>query len=98
MSEKRTAGYNKTQGFGELIEHDFATTRLTRLYEVSDKLLAHQSALESHLAQREQALFQLERSIVLYDLTNTYFEGPSTRNAKAAFARVKKRRSDYFLG
>jgi len=94
-SERETHRWlQQNTGLGELIEHDFATTSLTRLYEVSDKLLAHQSALESHLAQREQALFQLERSIVLYDLTNTYFEGQALGNAKAAFARVKERRSD----
>ena len=65
---------NRT-GLGELLDHDYGNTSLTRLYTVSDKLLKHQTALESFLADREQALFNLNRKIVLYDLTNTYFEG-----------------------
>jgi hypothetical protein len=53
------------------------------LYKISDKLLKHQSALETFLAAQEQSLFDLNRSIVLYDLTNTYFEGQCARNPKA---------------
>jgi len=45
------------------------------LYTISDKLLKHQPALEAFLAAQEQSLFDLNRSIVLYDLTNAYFEG-----------------------
>ncbi len=81
-------------GLGELLDHDFGNTSLTRLYTVSDKLLKHQSALESFLADQEQSLFDLNRNIVLYDLTNTYFEGQCTRNPKAQFGRSKEKRSD----
>jgi transposase len=81
-------------GLGELLDHDFGSTSLTRLYTVSDKLLKHQSALESFLADQEQSLFDLNRNIVLYDLTNTYFEGQCTRNPKAQFGRSKEKRSD----
>lgn len=79
---------------GELIDHDFGTTSLTRLYTVADKLLKHQSTLEDFLYQREQDIFQLSRTLVLYDLTNTYFEGQALDNAKAQFGRSKEKRSD----
>ena len=62
-------------GLGELLAHDYGSTSLTRLYTISDTLLKHQAALEAFLAAQEQTLFDLNRSIVLYDLTNTYFEG-----------------------
>ena len=81
-------------GLGELLDHDFGNTSLTRLYTVSDKLLKHQLSLESFLANQEQSLFDLNRNIVLYDLTNTYFEGQCTRNPKAQFGRSKEKRSD----
>jgi transposase len=81
-------------GLGELLDHDYGSTSLTRLYTISDKLLKHQSALETFLAVQEQTLFDLNRSIVLYDLTNTYFEGQCTRNPKAQFGRSKEKRSD----
>lgn len=79
---------------GELIDHDFGATSLTRLYTVADKLLKHQSTIEDFLYQREQDLFQLNRTLVLYDLTNTYFEGQALGNAKAQFGRSKEKRSD----
>ncbi len=81
-------------GLGELLDHDFGSTSLTRLYTISDKLLKHQSELEAFLSNQEQSLFNLDRSIVLYDLTNTYFEGQCTGNPKARFGRSKEKRSD----
>ena len=36
----------------------------------------------------------MNRSIVLYDLTNTYFEGQCKQNPKAQFGRSKEKRSD----
>ncbi|MCK5188964.1 MAG: IS1634 family transposase, partial [Methylococcales bacterium] len=75
-------------------DHDYGNTSLTRLYTVSDKLLKQQPALESFLADQEQSLFDLNRNIVLYDLTNTYFEGQCARNPKAQFGRSKEKRSD----
>lgn len=79
---------------GELLDHDYGATSLTRLYTISDTLLKHQSALEAFLAVQEQTLFDLNRSIVLYDLTNTYFEGQCAQNPKAQFGRSKEKRSD----
>ena len=79
---------------GELLDHDFGSTSLNRLYRVSDQLLKHQAALEGFLMEREQSLFDLERRIVLYDLTNTYFEGKCAGNPKAQFGRSKEKRSD----
>jgi len=79
---------------GELLDHDFGSTSLTRLYKVSDQLLKHQTALEGFLVDQEQTLFDLDRRIVLYDLTNTYFEGQCAANPKAQFGRSKEKRSD----
>jgi transposase len=81
-------------GLGELLDHDYGCTSLTRLYTISDTLLKYQPALEAFLAVQEQTLFDLNRSIVLYDLTNTYFEGQCTQNPKAQFGRSKEKRSD----
>ena len=56
---------------GESFDHDYGNTSLTRFYNISDKLLKHQTALETFLSGQEQTLFDLNRSIVLYDLTTT---------------------------
>src|SRR5665811_1242137 len=81
-------------GLGELLDHDYGCTSLTRLYTISDTLLKYQPALEAFLAVQERTLFDLNRSIVLYDLTNTYFEGQCDQNPKAQFGRSKEKRSD----
>jgi transposase len=67
---------------------------LTRLYTVSDKLLNNQSALEAFLVDQEQTLFDLNRTVVLYDLTNTYFEGQCAGNPNAQFGHSKENRRD----
>jgi transposase len=63
-------------------------------YRVSDKLLENQRALEAHLRQQSRKLFSLERTILLYDLTNTYFEGQGSRNPKAKRGVSKEKRHD----
>jgi transposase len=94
-SELQTHDWLQTRtALGELLDHDYGSTSLTRLYTISDKLLKHQSVLEAFLADQEQSLFDLNRSIVLYDLTNTYFEGQCAQNPKAQFGRSKEKRSD----
>jgi transposase len=94
-SELQTHDWLQTHtALGELLDHDYGSTSLTRLYTISDTLLKHQAALEAFLAAEEQTLFDLNRSIVLYDLTNTYFEGQCAKNPKAQFGRSKEKRSD----
>lgn len=94
-SERSTHQWLSYQtALGELMEHDFETTTLNRLYTVGDKLLKSQSSLEQFLYQQEKNLFNLASTIILYDLTNTYFEGTCTANKKAKFGRSKEKRSD----
>ena len=94
-SELHTHGWLDHQSaLGELVGHEYGNMSLTRLYTVSDKLLGQQTAIESFLADREQDLFNLSRSLVLYDLTNTHFEGSCEMNPKAKRGRSKQKRSD----
>ncbi|MFT5085434.1 MAG: hypothetical protein ACI9Y1_003495 [Lentisphaeria bacterium] len=58
-----------------MIDHDYSILSLDRLYQVAEKLLKNKKAIEAHLSEQESLLFNLERHIILYDLTNTYFEG-----------------------
>ncbi len=81
-------------GLSDLIDTDFNTCSLSRMYRVSDLLLKHRDALESHLFERERDLFNLDCTITLYDLTNTFFEGGCQSNDLAARGRSKEKRSD----
>jgi transposase len=46
------------------------------------------------LQERETDLFHLDEKILLYDLTNTFFEGSGRYNPKAHFGLSKEKRSD----
>jgi transposase len=83
--------------FGELMGIDFSNLSLDRVYKVSDKLLKHKDCLEEHLSRTEGQLFALEEKIILYDLTNTFFEGTGKYNPKAWYGRSKEKRSDCLL-
>jgi len=78
----------------ELMGVDFSHLSLDRVYNVSDWLMRHKDALEWHLRQSEGQLFALEEKIILYDLTNTFFEGSGTYYAKARYAKSKEKRGD----
>jgi transposase len=94
-SERETHRWlQQNSALGELTDIDYQTLSLDRLYQVGDKLLSHKKAIEVHLTQREASLFNLKRTIILYDLTNTFFEGQATSNAQAVFGRSKEKRSD----
>lgn len=81
-------------GLDELIGTDFTRLSLNSLYKVTDLLLDHKDEIEAHLRARENDLFALNETIILYDLTNTYFEGQAASNPKARFGRSKEKRSD----
>ncbi len=65
-----------------------------RFYRISDKLLRNHEAIEAHLRDHSQKLFALERTVILYDLTNTYFEGEALGNEKAKRGKSKEKRHD----
>lgn len=84
-------------GLGELMDFDFTSVSLDRVYNASDQLLRHKVSLEEHLRQTECQLFSLDEKIILYDLTNTFLEGSGKYNPKARYARSKEKRNDCLL-
>ncbi|MDI9571362.1 MAG: IS1634 family transposase [Pseudomonadota bacterium] len=78
----------------ELLGADFSVISQDRVYRVADMLLQHKQAIEEHLRLKESNLFNLEEKILLYDLTNTFFEGSGKYNRKAHFGLSKEKRSD----
>lgn len=65
-----------------------------RLYKGALKLYSIKDKLEQHLSIRTNELFDIQDKIVLYDLTNTYFEGTKRNSKLAKFGRSKEKRSD----
>jgi transposase len=84
----------KQSALGELLEEDFTKYSSMGLYRASDKLLQNKKIIEERLFTRIRSLFSLQESVVLYDLTNTYFEGTMKSNAQAVRGFSKEKRFD----
>ena len=65
-----------------------------KLYGISHQLYALKEDLEKHLSKTTNELFDLDDKIILYDLTNTYFEGAMRESKMAKFGRSKEKRND----
>jgi len=64
------------------------------LHRVSKKLLDSKDYFEEALSQKAVKLFDLEENIILYDLTNTFFESPKRESEIAKYGRSKEKRYD----
>jgi hypothetical protein len=94
-SENELINWAETTALDELLGENISLSGEDRFYRVSDKLLKVQPELEKYLRDKEQDLFNLDRVYLLYDLTNSYFEGDAKRNKKAKrSANSKEKRTD----
>ena len=94
-SERATHRWlRETSALGDLLEVDFEKYSLMQLYRASDVLMAHREAIEKHLFGAAMTLFELQPTVTLYDLTNTYFEGDAGSQEKAKRGHSKEKRSD----
>ena len=94
-SERHTHWWGQNiSALDELLGTDFSNLSLNTLYKTTDRILENKQVIEKHLRDRERDLFALEEKIILYDLTNTFFEGQALSNPKAKFGRSKDKRSD----
>ena len=64
------------------------------IYKVAPNLYGLKDKLETHLCRKTDDLFNLTNRIVLFDLTNFYFEGRKERSVKAQYGRSKEKRND----
>ena len=64
------------------------------LYQVADKFLEIKPKIERYLCNKVDTLFNLQNRIILFDLTNFYFEGAKRNSRKAKFGHSKERRND----
>jgi transposase len=93
-SENALVQWIPTTAIPELLGDSVLDCDHKYFYRISDKLLKFQDDIERHLRYQSQRLFDLERTILLYDLTNTYFEGQAAQNPKARRGKSKEKRHD----
>lgn len=81
-------------GLDELLGTSFARLSLDQLYFISDDLYRSKKVIEKHLHEKEKTLFNLQETIILYDISNTYFEGACKAHPKAKRGKSKEMRTD----
>ena len=91
---KTTRWIKENSAVCELTGYDQSKITKDKLYESALHLYKVKDALEKHLSNRTNELFDLADKIILYDLTNTYFEGEKRNSQLAKFGRSKEKRSD----
>jgi hypothetical protein len=66
----------------DLLDADFALAEKNTLYRCLDRLVEHKDELFRFLCQRWGELFEARFDVLLYDLTSTYFETDTARDAE----------------
>jgi transposase len=64
------------------------------LYPILDKLHDFQMQIDKKLYSNINSIFNIDQSIVIYDLSNLYFEGRKADSEIAQFGRSKEKRHD----
>jgi len=94
-SELKTASFIKeNSAICEITEINKDIVTKDKLYKISHDLYSVKDELENFLSKQTNDLFDLDDKIILYDLTNTYFEGRMKGSKKAKFGRSKEKRKD----
>ena len=93
-SERETVRWLKeNSGLSELLETDIKIYD-NALHRVSKLLVKHHKEIEKKLSARAKTIFSLEETIILYDLTNTYFEGSKKDSNIANHGKSKDKRNN----
>ena len=94
-SEKKTAEWlNENSAAMELYCPESGTVDRNRLMQCTKKLYQDKDKIEKHLSGQIDSIYKIENSLILYDLTNTHFEGIMKQCPKAKYGHNKQKRSD----
>ncbi len=93
-SERETARWaNEDSAILELLQSNLNVYD-TALHRTAVLLWEQHDKIEQRLSQAARETFGLKETIILYDLTNTYFEGSKKGSKKAKHAKSKDKRDD----
>ena len=65
-----------------------------QLYAITDRLYQHKDTIDDFLYKRLTSLFNLEDKLVIFDISNTYFETRKAGSKLAKYGRSKEKRND----
>ena len=94
-NENQTARWlNDNSAIQEFYPSQSGKVNKNQLYSAANQLYGDRKKIEAYLNKKIENIFDLKRKIVLYDLTNTHFEGQMENSEKAAFGKNKQKRND----
>lgn len=94
-SEHRTAQWlNRNSALLELMGLEDRNFNRHHLYKAAINIYEVKDIIERHLYEKTVDLFQINDKIVIYDLTNAYFEGRKQSSRIAKFGKSKEKRND----
>ena len=92
-SERETARWiNESSALSELLKTNIKVYD-NALHRTAGLLLENHERVEQYLSRTARDIFDLKETILLYDLTNTYFEGSKRESILAKPGRSKERRN-----
>lgn len=94
-SELSTIGWIKnSSSIIEMLHVNIKDVGKDSFYEIADQLLSNKEEIEKQLRAQELKIFPQKPTILLYDLTNAYFEGTCLKNDLASNGKSKEKRTD----
>ncbi len=96
-SDLRTALFlNENSGVHQLFDESERTAFIDRksLVKISEKLYSNKEQIINCLNTNIENLLEFEPKLILYDLTNTHFEGQMSKSQKARYGKNKQKRND----
>lgn len=93
-SELATVEWISRTALPDILGQEAQILSPSTLYRNMDRLHEHREKIERDLAEIERNLFNLKDTILLYDLTSTYFEGRAEKNEKAKHGYSRDHRPD----
>jgi hypothetical protein len=84
-------------GIGDLLGIDFSSRSVMCLHRTADFLIQCKDQIETMLSIDRTNLFNSTSTVLLYDLTNTYFHGNKYASPKLKRGLSKQKRSDCLL-
>jgi transposase len=94
-SEYKTSQYlNTNSALIDCLSNQYQQISHKQLYRIADKLYDSRELIDPFLYDRVSQMFDLEDKLVIYDLSNTYFEGRKENSELCQFGRSKEKRND----
>jgi len=94
-SERKTEQWiRQNSGILELFNPERRKITRHSLYKASSMLYDLKEEIEEHFYRKETDMFNLKESLLIYDLTNTHFEGRKEKSSKARYGKNKQKRDD----